>query len=327
MSNEPVLSISDLTITIDRRPVVDGLSLEIMPGECLALVGESGCGKTLTSLSVIGLLPSAATIESGSIRIKGQELTGLDEAAFRKMRGQLVSMIFQEPVLSLNPLMRVGDQVAEALEVHGGLSKSQAMDRAIAMLEAVGISNPARRAYQFPFELSGGMCQRVMIAMALIHNPPLLIADEPTTALDVTIQAQILDLIQQMRSETSTSVLLITHDMGVVAETADRIAVMYAGQIVETAVINALFEKQWHPYTGLLLQTIPKLDGRRKSALPAISGSVPDIRDWPAGCRFSTRCPLVDDRCRNEVPDLAPVPGASDRAAACWHRDRVEELL
>ncbi|MDE1991607.1 MAG: ABC transporter ATP-binding protein [Rhizobiaceae bacterium] len=320
---QPVLTVEDLHISIGDKPVVDGVGFSVAAGEIVTLVGESGCGKSMTAFSVMGLLPRVATRKKGSVRLNGRELTGLDDAALKRLRGDEMAMIFQEPVASLNPLMPIGRQIAESLVVHRGLSTGQAQKQAIAMLEQVGIPEPALRFRQFPFELSGGMCQRAMIAMALITEPRLLIADEPTTALDVTIQAQILELMTRLRAETGTAILLITHDMGVVADIADRVAVMYAGQIVEEAPVDAIFDKQQHPYTRMLLSTIPRLDGDAKTFLPTIKGTVPDIGSWPAGCRFSTRCPLADDVC-NQPPPLAAA--GIDHRAACWHQTLIGRL-
>ena len=314
----PVLSVNDLRVSIGGKSVVDGVDFSVAAGEIMTLVGESGCGKSMTAFSVMGLLPRVAVRTHGSVQLNGKELTSLDSAALKRLRGDEMAMIFQEPVASLNPLMPVGRQIAESLIVHRRLSRMEAQRQAIAMLEEVGIPEPAMRFHQFPFELSGGMCQRAMIAMALITRPRLLIADEPTTALDVTIQAQILELMKRLRSEIGTAILLITHDMGVVADIADRVAVMYAGRIVEEASVDAIFEEQKHPYTRMLLSTIPRLDGEAKTLLPTISGTVPDIGAWPEGCRFSTRCPLADAAC-GQMPPLAE--SGKDRRAACWHQD------
>jgi oligopeptide/dipeptide ABC transporter ATP-binding protein len=320
----PVLEVNELRVAIDDKPVVDGVSFSVAAGEIVTLVGESGCGKSMTAFSVMSLLPKVASIKGGSVTLNGTRISGLDEARLKQLRGNDMSMIFQEPVASLNPLMPVGRQIAESLLVHRQLSRREAQRQAIAMLEEVGIPEPALRARQYPFELSGGMCQRVMIAMALITRPRLLIADEPTTALDVTIQAQILELMKRLRDEIGMAILLITHDMGVVADIADRVAVMYAGRIVEDGAAEDLFREQKHPYTRLLLSTIPRLDGSdAKSFLPTIKGTVPDIGRWPEGCRFSTRCPLVDDVC-NQTPALAAT--APGRHAACWHQDLVGGL-
>jgi len=273
----------------------------------------------------MGLLPGGAALTGGRVSLEGRDLTSLDDGAMAKLRGDAMAMIFQEPTSSLNPLMRVGRQITESLEIHRGMSGRRARQAALDMLNQVGIPNPETRFDQFPFELSGGMCQRIMIATALICQPRLLIADEPTTALDVTIQAQILELMKRLREETGTALLLITHDMGVVADMADRVVVMYAGRAVETADVHDLFDRQGHPYTRLLMGSIPKLDGARKTRLAAIPGSVPDIRDWPTGCRFAPRCPLADDVCRTTQPPLKPFDGQS-HASACHHADAVGTL-
>jgi peptide/nickel transport system ATP-binding protein len=319
----PMLAIEGLAIEIDGNRIVDGVSLSVETGRILAIVGESGCGKSLTALSVLGLLPGAARVAGGSIRLGARELTGLSEAELSQVRGNNAAIIFQEPVASLNPLMRVGEQVEEALLLHRGLSRAAAREEAIAIMARVGIPDPARRARQYPFELSGGMCQRIMIASALICRPSLLIADEPTTALDVTIQAQILDLMRRLRDEVGSAVVLITHDLGVVADLADDVCVMYGGRIVESGPVDAIFTEPSHPYTRLLLGTIPKLDGARKTVLRTIEGMVPPAGAWPEGCRFRTRCPLADEACEQVPP--AVVVGAEHRAA-CWHVDRLEAM-
>ncbi|POR51457.1 ABC transporter ATP-binding protein [Bosea psychrotolerans] len=323
----PVLAIDDLVIEIDGNRIVDHVSLAVGSGRILAIVGESGCGKSLTALSVLGLLPKAAEIRQGAIRLNGRDLTGLDEAALSQVRGNEATIIFQEPVASLNPLMRVGEQVEEALILHRGLSGKAARAEAIAMMTRVGIPDAARRARQYPFELSGGMCQRIMIASALICRPALLIADEPTTALDVTIQAQILDLMRRLREEVGTAIVLITHDMGVVADLADDVCVMYGGRIVESGPVEPIFAAPRHPYTKLLLATIPTLQGQRKAILRTIEGMVPSAGAWPDGCRFRSRCPLADGACL-EPPPLALVEAGafSSHAAACWHSARIEAL-
>jgi peptide/nickel transport system ATP-binding protein len=320
-----LLEVEDLTVAIGGAPVVDRLSLSLAAGEALAIVGESGCGKSLTARALMRLLPPAARQTGGAVRLDGRDLGGLDETAMAGFRGNALSMIFQEPMASLNPLMTVGQQIIEAVLAHRALSRRAATEAALAMLGEVGIPDPVRRLQQYPFELSGGMCQRVMIATALICRPRLLIADEPTTALDVTIQAQILALIKRLRRETGTAILLITHDMGVVADMADRIGVMYAGRIVEEGDVFALFERQQHPYTKLLLKSLPALDGERRGRLSTIEGTVPDLRSWPTGCRFHPRCPLADERCHAEAPGLAVIDGAGHRTA-CWHHERVPEL-
>jgi peptide/nickel transport system ATP-binding protein len=318
----PLLDVRDLLVTIGDAPVVDHMNFSIRAGETVALVGESGCGKSLTARSIMGLLPPVARRRGGAIVLDGRDIAPLDEGEMSAIRGNVMSMIFQEPMASLNPLMTVGQQVIEALVAHR--KDRDPTKAALAVLDEVGISDAARRMRQYPFELSGGMCQRIMIAMALICRPRLLIADEPTTALDVTIQAQILALIKKLRQETGTGLLLITHDMGVVADMADRICVMYAGRVVEEGDVFSLFRRQRHPYTRLLLKSLPSAGAERQAALATIEGAVPDLRSWPAGCRFNPRCPLADNHCRADVPPLAPVADA--QSAACWHTDRVAEL-
>ncbi len=320
-----VLAVDDLKVTIAGNPVVDGVSFEVNAGEILSVVGESGCGKSMTAFAVMGLLPKAARLAGGRVMFDGADLAGLTERERRDLRGDDLAMIFQEPVASLNPLMPIGQQIAESLIVHRKLDGRDPRKAAIAMLDEVGIPEPEIRYGQYPFELSGGMCQRAMIAMALICRPKLLIADEPTTALDVTIQAQILDLMKRLRDETETAILLITHDMGVVADMADRVAVMYAGRVIEQAPVETIFARQEHPYTKLLLSTIPRLDGQPKTTLPSIEGMVPDIGNWPIGCRFNPRCPLADDICVQKQPPLAPRDDAG--LTACWHSENVEAML
>lgn len=322
---KPVLIVDELVVNIAGQPVVDGVSFQVNESEILSVVGESGCGKSLTAFSVMGLLPKVANIASGRILFGGEDLVSTPEKTKRDLRGNDLAMIFQEPVASLNPLMKIGRQIEESLVVHRDLSGKKARQAAIAMLEEVEIPEPEIRFGQYPFELSGGMCQRAMIAMALICRPRLLIADEPTTALDVTIQAQILDLMKKLRDETGTAILLITHDMGVVADMADRVAVMYAGRVIEQAPVDAIFSRQEHPYTKLLLSTIPRLEGEPKTRLPTIEGIVPDIGSWPDGCRFAPRCPISEDQCRAHVPPLSARMDVG--AAACWRSQRVEALV
>jgi peptide/nickel transport system ATP-binding protein len=324
-ARDPLLSVKDLLVTIGDAPVVDHMSFTIRAGETLALVGESGCGKSLTARAVMGLLPPVARRRAGTIELDGRDIAPLDEAGMAAIRGDVMSMIFQEPTASLNPLMTVGRQIIEALVTHRKADRGSATKAALAMLEEVGIADAAQRMRQYPFELSGGMCQRVMIAIALICRPRLLIADEPTTALDVTIQAQILALMKRLRQDTGTGLLLITHDMGVVADMADRICVMYAGRVVEEGDVFALFRHQRHPYTKLLLKSLPSIGAERRGLLSTIEGAVPDLRSWPAGCRFNPRCPIADDMCRTDVPPLAGIADTQQRAA-CWHVDRVAEL-
>ncbi|MBS7699634.1 MULTISPECIES: ABC transporter ATP-binding protein [unclassified Chelatococcus] len=322
--NKPLLAIDNLRITIAGVDVVDGVSLTADAGRILAIVGESGCGKSLTALSILRLLPKAARITEGAIDLDGTDLIRISDDELQSVRGNRASIIFQEPIASLNPLMRVGAQVEEALRLHRGMSHSEARREAVGMLASVGIPEPERRARQYPFELSGGMCQRVMIAAALICRPRLLIADEPTTALDVTIQAQILDLMKRLRDEVGTSIIIITHDMGVVAEMADDVAVMYGGRVVERGTADAVFSTPAHPYTRLLLATVPRLDGHRKEILRTIEGIVPSVDQWPQGCRFRSRCPLESAICETRPP-LSPVETPA-HSAACWHTDRVAEL-
>ena len=318
------LAVEDLTIDIDGQAVVDGASFTVKAGEVVALVGESGCGKSLTALALIGLLPAAASVARGRVVLDGLDLASLSEREMQRLRGNRLSIIFQEPAASLDPLATVGSQIAEAYRLHHRASRSQARAKATEMLAAVGIPDPAHRLDQYPFELSGGMCQRVMIAIALICGPPVLVADEPTTALDVTIQAQILDLMKRLVAERGTGIVLITHDMGVVADIADRVAVMYAGRIAEVAPVGGLFARPAHPYTALLLGSVPRRDLKPKELLTIIEGSVPSAAEFGAGCRFADRCPLAGDQCHLEAPPL--IEREPGHRAACWHTDRVSEL-
>ena len=288
---------------------VNGVDFTIREGEVMGLVGESGSGKSVTSLSIMRLLAASGKIVAGEVRFKGRDLASLTEEEMVKIRGEQMSMIFQQPTSCLNPVFQIGAQVAEVLEIHHGLNREQAWKQAVEMFRKVGISDPERRAKSFPHEISGGQAQRVMIAMALACTPDLLIADEPTTALDVTIQAQILDLMRRLRTETGTAILLITHDMGVIAEMCDNVAVMYAGQIVEYTDVNTLFEEQLHPYTEGLLAAIPVL-GEVRESLAVIPGSVPNLINLPPGCKFAPRCPYVKEMCVQAVPPLVEVvPG------------------
>jgi peptide/nickel transport system ATP-binding protein len=321
VTHRPVLAVEDLGVAIGPSRVVDGVTFDLAAGEIHALVGESGCGKSMTAFAIMRLLPPAARCVSGRVLLEGTDLLALSEAEMRGVRGGRVSIIFQEPTGSLDPVMTVGDQLVEALRAHRPLGRDEARRHAAGLLEAVGIADPTRRLRQYPFELSGGMCQRVMIATALAGKPAVLLADEPTTALDVTIQAQILGLIKQIRAETGTAVLLITHDMGVVADVADRVLVMYAGRIVEAAPVEALFAAPRHPYTWLLLRSLPQLDGSPKVRLPVIEGTVPAAGHRTAGCSFAPRCPIATTRCRETDPVLTPIAG--ERAVACWHTDQV----
>jgi oligopeptide/dipeptide ABC transporter ATP-binding protein len=298
---------------------VDGVSFEVYPGEVLGLVGESGCGKSVTSLSIMRLISKPGKIDEGEILLDGENLLKLPEEEMIKVRGNRISMIFQQPQTALNPVFKVGEQLAEVLDVHQDLGKEAGRKRAVALLKMVGVPDPERRAEAYPHELSGGMAQRVMIAMALACVPELLIADEPTTALDVTIQAQILDLMRDLRREMGTSVILITHDLGVVAEMAERVAVMYAGEIVEQTDVNSLFDQPLHPYTQGLIGSIPIL-GEIKEKLDVIPGSVPNLINLPSGCRFAPRCQARFKYnctiCAEVKPELEEVkPGHFVR---CW---------
>ena len=313
----PALSVRDLTLDIGGASVVDGMALDVASGEVMALVGESGCGKSLTALAAMRLLPRAVTRVRGRVELAGVDLYARSEREVRRLRGRKISMIFQEPLAALDPLSPVGAQVAEGT----GLRGAAARQAVLAMLQEVGISDPARRIAQYPFELSGGMAQRVMIASALVSRPDVLIADEPTTALDVTIQAQILDLLRRLAAGRGTAILLITHDMGVVADIADRVAVMYAGRIAETGRTGQVFLRPRHPYTALLLAALPRLTDTPKSELAVIAGQVPLPGHFPRGCRFADRCPLVSDRCRVEQPPLRDM--GKSQFSACWHAEQV----
>ena len=315
----PLLEIRGLRVSFrsedGRVPAVRGLDLVLREGETLALVGESGCGKSVTALSILRLVATPpGAYDAGEIRFAGEDLLRVSEARIRAVRGNDIAMIFQEPMTSLNPVFPVGDQVAEAIELHQRTGSKEARARAVDALRRVGIPAPEQRADEYPHQLSGGMRQRVMIAMALACSPKLLIADEPTTALDVTIQAQILELIAKLQAELGMAVLLITHDLGVVAETAHRVAVMYAGLVVEEAAVAELFERPRHPYSAGLLRSRPRLDVAHGRLLP-IEGSVPDAMHQPSGCAFHPRCPLALERCTREDPPLVESAG---RRFACW---------
>ncbi len=297
---------------------VDGVSLTIRKGETLGIVGESGCGKSVTALSILRLIPTPpGKIIGGSIDLDGRDLLKLSEEEMRKVRGASISMIFQEPMTSLNPVFTVGDQIAEGIRLHQRLSKRESWNKAIEMLRLVRIPDPDRRVKEYPHQMSGGMRQRVMIAMALSCNPHLLIADEPTTALDVTIQAQILELLNQLKAELGMAVMLITHDLGVVADTAARVAVMYAGRVVEEAPVLELFKNPLHPYTQGLLNSIPRIQkAERRPRLQAIPGMVPDLLELPRGCKFQARCSKVFEPCYGEEPQLKEI--AAKHTARCY---------
>lgn len=316
----PLLEIRDLTVAFDtprgRATAVEDVSLSLEAGSVLGLVGESGCGKTLTALSILGLVPAPGRVRSGRIVFDGRDLRGLSEAELRAVRGRRIGMIFQEPLTALNPVFTVGEQIAEGLRHHLGASRRAAWSRAVALLEEVGVPDPARRARAYPHQLSGGLRQRAMIAMALAPGPDLLLADEPTTALDPTLQAQILALLARLRAERGLAILLVTHDLGVVAEACEAVAVMYAGRVVERAPVEALFEAPAHPYTAGLLSSIPRRlpDGRRAPLRP-IPGAVPSPFDRPPGCAFAPRCPRAAPACAAAEPALEAL--APDRRVAC----------
>ncbi|WP_163100573.1 ABC transporter ATP-binding protein [Peribacillus alkalitolerans] len=295
---------------------VDGIDFVLHKGETLGIVGESGCGKSMTSLSILRLVPSPpGQIVDGSINFKGQDLLSLPEKEMRRIRGNEISMIFQEPMTSLNPVISVGEQISEAIRLHQKLGKKEAWVKAVEMLKLVGIPSPEKRAKQEPFQLSGGMRQRVMIAMALACNPEVLIADEPTTALDVTIQAQILELIKDLQKKLGMGVMLITHDLGVVAETCDQVAVMYAGKVVEYASKEALFTNPKHPYTRGLLDSLPKIHEDQEELI-TIKGNIPSPYEKVIGCHFASRCPLASDICREKEPDL--IKSEDGSSVRCW---------
>ena len=329
----PLLAVEDLRTWFYTRDgivrAVDGVSCHVHAGETLALVGESGCGKSVTSLSIMRLVQSPpGKVVGGRLLFEGRDLLELDEAEMRRIRGNEISMIFQEPMTSLNPVLTIGKQVGEVFELHQRLGHAQALERAAEMLQRVKIPEPARRLAQYPHELSGGMRQRVMIAMALACNPKLLIADEPTTALDVTIQAQILDLMRELKAQTRAAIVLITHDLGVVAEMAQRVVVMYAGRKVEEAPVEALFERPRHPYTRGLIGSIPRLedaelDAIERKRLVEIPGMVPSLKDDAPGCLFAPRCAFAQARCHAEYPPLERK--AAGHSVACWEADRLGE--
>ena len=315
----PLLEVRDLRVSFPGRhgrvQPVDGVSFTVGHGETVALVGESGSGKSLTSLALLQLIPPPGRIEQGSVVcLGGTDLLPLTGEALRRVRGRRIGMVFQDPMTSLNPVLTIGDQVAETIRAHLPGSARQAADRAVALLGEVGLAEPALRARQYPHQRSGGMRQRALIAIALAAEPELLVADEPTSALDVTVQAQILELLDRLRASRRLSVLLITHDLGVVAGRADRTLVMYAGRLVETGPTAAVFGAPAHPYTRGLLASLPSLRGPRRP-LVAIPGNVPDPSQWPDGCRFRPRCPLAEARCGTQPPEL---PVGEARRAACW---------
>jgi peptide/nickel transport system ATP-binding protein len=329
----PLLEVDGLTTHFFTRVcvvrAVDGVSFSVYPGETLAIVGESGCGKSVTSLSILRLIASPpGRIVAGRLNFAGRDLLTLTEPEMRAVRGNEISMIFQEPMTSLNPVLTIGRQIAETLTLHRGFSHENALARAVELLKLVNMPEPERRVTQYPHQISGGMRQRVMIAMALACDPRLLIADEPTTALDVTIQAQILDLMRKLKEKTGAAIMLITHDLGVVAEMAQRVVVMYAGRKVEEAPVASLFAQPRHPYTQGLLDSIPHLGsagGNGRKRLQEIPGMVPSMREAIAGCIFAPRCAHATERCRREYPPLEVK--SAGHMVACWEADRIAEQL
>jgi peptide/nickel transport system ATP-binding protein len=322
-----LLEVHDLAVSFSRAGrrvrVLDGVSFAIEPGEILGVVGESGSGKTVTALALARLLGEQGAIERGRVLLAGRDLTALSADEMTEVRGRDLAMIFQEPMTSLNPLLRAGYQVAEVLMEHVGLGRAEAMSQAVTLLDQVGIADAPRRAAAYPHQLSGGMRQRVMIAMALACKPKLLIADEPTTALDVTIQAQILALLRDLRDRTGAAILLITHDLGVIAETVDRVLVMYAGEIIEEAPVERLFAAPAHPYTRLLLRSIPSVEAKRAS-LEAIAGAPPSPTRFPSGCRFHPRCPLSASPCVEKSPPREAASGGG--IVRCWRKADVRQI-
>ncbi len=320
---QPLLEVRDLKTHFFTREgvvrAVDGISYTLSRGSTLGIVGESGCGKSVGALSLIKLIPDPpGKIVAGTIVFEGRDLVPLPEREVRKVRGNDISVIFQDPMTSLNPVLRIGKQLGEGMRLHMGLTKKEADDRSVELLEAVGLPDPRRRLRDYPHQFSGGMRQRVMIAMALACEPKLLIADEPTTALDVTIQAQILDLLARLQDRFGMSILLITHDLGVVAGVSDDIVVMYAGKIVEKATTDELFANPQHPYTEALLASVPRLDDTGRKRLASIPGLPPDLVNPPTGCSFHPRCPYADEKCRTIEPTLRPYDGGTGHEASCW---------
>jgi peptide/nickel transport system ATP-binding protein len=322
---EPILSVRDLSVGFDSddgfTSVIERVSFDLRRGETLALVGESGCGKSLTALAILRLLPAFGRITSGSVSLHGQDLAKLSNAQLRSVRGNRISMIFQEPMSALNPVFRVGDQIAEAVSLHVEMTRAEAAARAVDLLASVGIPDAASRAHDYPHQLSGGMRQRVLIAMALACEPDVLIADEPTTALDVTIQAQIMDLMLELQQRLGTAILFISHDLGVVSHMADEIAVMYAGRIVEQSSCAGIVADCEHPYTKGLLATTPRIDQAR-DRLPAIPGRVPAPAERASGCTYEARCPVSSGRCAAEEPALLQI--RDQHLAACFEVPQVE---
>jgi peptide/nickel transport system ATP-binding protein len=329
-TDAPILAVENLVTAFRTgggwHPAVRDVSFAVQRNETLAIVGESGCGKSVTALSIMGLVPPAnGRVAGGHIRFAGRDLVGLDEEEMRKIRGDRISMIFQEPMTSLNPVLTIGFQIAEALHYHRDMGRGEANAAALELLDQVKIPSARQRFADYPHQFSGGMRQRVMIAMALACRPELLLADEPTTALDVTIQAQVLSLLAELKAAYGMAMIFITHNLGVVASIADRVAVMYAGEIVEIAPVNELFARPTHPYTELLLRSIPRVD-RDTGGLSAIAGQVPAIGAMPSGCRFAARCPLREPICTARDPLLVPLADAPDHRVRCWLRAPPSEM-
>ncbi len=326
MAKEKLLEVKDLKTYFFTEDgvvkAVDGVDFEVYKGETLGLVGESGCGKSVTAFSIMRLLDYPGKTVGGKVIFKGEDLLKKSEEEMRKIRGKEIAMIFQEPMTALNPVFTIGYQISEALKIHLHMNDKEAMEKSVELLKKVGIPIPEQRVHEYPHQLSGGMRQRAMIAMAMSCNPTLLIADEPTTALDVTIQAQILELMKSLLQEFNASLIMITHDLGVIAEIADRVAVMYAGKVVEYTDIRTIFHNPLHPYTFGLLTSIPRLDVELRR-LNAIPGFVPDPLHFPKGCKFNPRCRFATDRCREEEPPLVKVE--EGHLVRCWHVDRVKE--
>lgn len=326
MAKEPLLELKELKTHFyterGRVTAVDGVSFHVEEGEILGIVGESGCGKSVTSQSILRLFDEKRLVEyDGKVNFKGENLLEYTNNQMEKIRGNDIAMIFQDPLSSLNPVFTIGHQIAESVLLHQDVTKKEAYDQALEMLKLTGIPAPEERLHEYPHELSGGMRQRVMIAIALSCEPQLLIADEPTTALDVTIQAQILQLIEDLNEKLHMGVIFITHDLGVVAEICTRVAVMYLGQIVEVADIDHIFERPMHPYTKGLMKSVPQLDGDRSKELHVIKGTVPSLNDVPSGCRFATRCPFADELCLEKPPELKEYKGGQQ--VRCWHAEKI----
>lgn len=325
MSNQCLLSVQNLQTSFSTEEgfvtAVDDITFEVRKGETIGVVGESGCGKSVTAESIMKLLPEKTTKYKGEILFEGINLLKLNKEQIRKIRGNKISMVFQDPMTSLNPVQTIGDQIVEVITIHQRIDKKLAYEKAIDMLRVTGIPAPEIRVNEYPHELSGGMRQRVLIAIALACQPKILIADEPTTALDVTIQAQILDVISELKEAFNMGVMMITHDLGVVAEVCDRVVVMYLGQVIEESDVRSLFRHPLHPYTKGLLKSIPHVEGDRSKKLHVIPGIVPPLTDIPQGCRFAPRCTFADDLCRSSAPELTKIE--DEKKVRCWHYKKI----